>query len=92
MRTKRKANFTKQTPIINIRQHKRTNRAISANLKEKKMKDIDFKIWDKRQKKFIVLQELCFEKNRLTLVGERDEKAPLRHIFTISTMLKLCRI
>ena len=56
------------------------------------MKDIDFKIWDKRQKKFIVLQELCFEKNRLTLVGERDEKAPLRHIFTISTMLKLCRI
>ena len=40
------------------------------------MKDIDFKIWDKRQKKFIVLQELCFEKNRLTLVGERDEKSP----------------
>ena len=40
------------------------------------MKDIDFKIWDKRQKKFIVLQEFCFEKNRLTLVGERDEKSP----------------
>ena len=40
------------------------------------MKDIDFKIWDKRQKKFIVLQELCFEKNRLTHVGERDEKSP----------------
>lgn len=40
------------------------------------MKEIDFKVWDKRQKKSIVLQELDFEKNRLTLVGERDEKSP----------------
>jgi len=38
------------------------------------MKDIDFKIWDKRQKKFIVLQELCFENNCLTHVGERNEQ------------------
>ena len=52
------------------------------------MKDIDFKIWHKRQKKFIVLDELYFENNRLTHVGERNEQSP-RHIFTISTMLKL---
>lgn len=40
------------------------------------MKEIDFKVWDKRQKKSIVLQELDFEKNRLTHVGERDVQDP----------------
>ena len=45
------------------------------------MKEIDFKVWDKRQKSSIVLQELDFEKNRLTHVGGRDVQDPTAPYF-----------
>lgn len=54
------------------------------------MKEIDFKVWDKRHNKFIVLHKLSFEKNNLACVYERNEQSPTtpyaHHIDNVEVM------